>query len=694
MGRPNKVLILLISVLASYGYILPSEDEAIMRGGCSGTPAAFPCGLVTPCLTVGTITATGDATFSAPVFISDTTPTTSCFDGALVVAGGEAIGGDLNVCGTITAGGFRSNQLLSNELRSVPGCSGGISGCTGPNLTLEVLGSAGILDNLTVCGSILGNNLNVCNNATVQNLNVLGTGIINNIVITGTGTISYDNLTVTGTLTVNNLNVSGPSNFSGPVTVNNITIQGTGTANNFNVTNNLTVGGTAVINNETVTNNLNVGGTGTFNNLYVTGNTTVQNITIQGTGTANNFGVTNNLIVGGTAIINNETVNNNLTVGGTGTFNNLNVTGNSTVNNITIAGTGTATNFNVTNVLNTNNLNVTGAAKFSNTAQSTGCTNGALTVSGGVGIAGNLNVCGTVTSLGGFSGPGSIGATGITGATGATGATGVTGSSGNTGATGATGAAGNTGATGFTGATGIAGATGGTGTQGNTGPTGATGSQGNTGATGATGSQGNTGATGATGSVGPTAASLIITNTTNCSESASGAATGGALQVYGGMSVALDLCMGGNIYMPGAGQAGGTIAPLNYYEQYSFTTSWESTGTNTAVAGTTFTFFRIGDIVSIFVEAVDAIPATGGAGQIRSTVAVPSRFIPAGTDVVEIGVTYAQSTGSNPTPYVATVAIQRQTGYIYIQNPADTSFNFPTAPSYNFNAFSCTYCLL
>ena len=39
------------------------------------------------------------------------------------------------------------------------------------------------------------------------------------------------------------------------------------------------------------------------------------------------------------------------------------------------------------------------------TGESTSCTNGAFTVSGGVGIGGNLNVCGTVTASG-FSGPG------------------------------------------------------------------------------------------------------------------------------------------------------------------------------------------------------------------------------------------------------------------------------------------------
>ena len=38
---------------------------------------------------------------------------------------------------------------------------------------------------------------------------------------------------------------------------------------------------------------------------------------------------------------------------------------------------------------------MTGPVNISNTTQSTNCNNGAVAVSGGVGIDGNLNVCGT-----------------------------------------------------------------------------------------------------------------------------------------------------------------------------------------------------------------------------------------------------------------------------------------------------------
>ncbi len=52
-----------------------------------------------------------------------------------------------------------------------------------------------------------------------------------------------------------------------------------------------------------------------------------------------------------------------------------------------------------------NNLFVSGASVFSgplditDSTQSTGCTNGALTVAGGVGIVGDLNVCGSISGV-------------------------------------------------------------------------------------------------------------------------------------------------------------------------------------------------------------------------------------------------------------------------------------------------------
>jgi len=90
------------------------------------------------------------------------------------------------------------------------------------------------------------------------------------------------------------------------------------------------------------------------------------------------------------------------------------------------------------------NVTVCGTETISSTAPSTGCTNGALVVAGGVGIAGNLNVCGLISASGS-----NLTITGPTGSTGATGSQGVTGATGLQGVTGATGVGGILGAAEF-----------------------------------------------------------------------------------------------------------------------------------------------------------------------------------------------------------------------------------------------------
>lgn len=117
------------------------------------TPAANFCSINANCANIATLIATGSVTFEGTVDITNTTPTTSCDSGALVVAGGVGIGGDLNVCGHATFGGARGGLL--DELRAgVP--------CTGPSLEVEVLGDQGITGDLFVCGNTtINSNLTV-----------------------------------------------------------------------------------------------------------------------------------------------------------------------------------------------------------------------------------------------------------------------------------------------------------------------------------------------------------------------------------------------------------------------------------------------------------------------------------------------------------------------------------------------------
>ena len=91
-----------------------SEQEFLLRA-CP-QPIAILCNLNSNCITTNTIVVTGPATFEAPVTITDTTPSHACSEGALVVDGGVGIGGDLNVCGHVTAGGARNVPF-----RAIPG---------------------------------------------------------------------------------------------------------------------------------------------------------------------------------------------------------------------------------------------------------------------------------------------------------------------------------------------------------------------------------------------------------------------------------------------------------------------------------------------------------------------------------------------------------------------------------------------
>ena len=82
----------------------------------------------------GTISASGGSIITVPFIITDTTASTGCTSGALVVAGGVGIGGNLNVCG---------QEHIFNTTAST-GCSSG---------ALVVDGGVGIGGNLNVCGT-------------------------------------------------------------------------------------------------------------------------------------------------------------------------------------------------------------------------------------------------------------------------------------------------------------------------------------------------------------------------------------------------------------------------------------------------------------------------------------------------------------------------------------------------------------
>jgi len=139
-------------------------------------------------------------------------------------------------------------------------------------------------------------------------------------------------------------------------------------------------------------------------------------------------------------------------------------------------------------------------------------TNGAGGATGATGGAGPAGQAGA-TGLRGLRGlPGSDGAAGEQGATGISGTDGADGATGATGLAGPTGAQGPQGNQGATGISGIDGADGATGATGLAGQTGAQGPQGTRGATGIAGTDGDNGATGATGLAGPVGAQGVQGN--------------------------------------------------------------------------------------------------------------------------------------------------------------------------------------
>ena len=209
-------------------------------------------------------------------------------------------------------------------------------------------------------------------------------------------------LNVTGASTLSTLNVSGITTVSNTtdstISTNGALIVsgGIGIAKACFIGTTLNVSGASIL-----SSTLNVSGASTLSTLNVSGITTVSNTTDSTISTNGAL-----IVSGGIGIAKKCFIGTTLTVGGASTLNNtLNVTGVTTVSNITDStssisgalivsgGIGIAkacyigTTLNVTGASTLNALSVTGITTVSNTTDSTISTNGALIVSGGLGIA-------------------------------------------------------------------------------------------------------------------------------------------------------------------------------------------------------------------------------------------------------------------------------------------------------------------
>lgn len=131
-----------------------------------------------------------------------------------------------------------------------------------------------------------------------------------------------------------------------------------------------------------------------------------------------------------------------------------------------------------------------------------------------------------------------------------------------------------------------------------------------------------------TGSGGASLKSLTITDPLNAS-SATGPA---ALVVAGGVGVGKDVWKGGSEFFTNVATAGGTPAPLNYYEEACFTTPfvWGGATVEPATA-VTIKMVRVGDVVNLIVPVITINNPGVHVDVINSVNPLPFRFRPTTT---------------------------------------------------------------
>jgi hypothetical protein len=401
------------------------------------------------------ITGTGQAlVVSDSVDINGTTGVYSTNSGALQVTGGVGIGGGLFVGGIVTAttANITGNETVGGSL-TVTGygtISGGstISALTVTNAatvgtSLAVTGFSSLNGGATLSAATVTNNLTVSGITNLQNTYVTGFTATNNANLMGTASVGstlsvsgFSSLnagatisaaTITNTLLVNSTAPSLGSASAGAIQ----TTGGVGIAKDLYVGTTATIAGNlAVSGNETVTGSatvtgfLSANGGATLsaatvtNNLTVSGSETVTGyLTVNGGSTLSATTVTNNATIGGTLGVTGRTTLNDAVVNQTLTATTLVVTGSATLpgnislsaltvtnltvtNNETVGGTLTVTGLTALNGgTTTGGFTATGIVSLTNTTDSNATNNGALVVSGGVGIAKNLTV-GTAVTVG------------------------------------------------------------------------------------------------------------------------------------------------------------------------------------------------------------------------------------------------------------------------------------------------------
>jgi hypothetical protein len=440
---------LFVGGLGSVGGALTVGSNALVAGGTLNTVATTFNLVNTTATTVNfagaatvlTVGATSGYTeIRNATTVTNTTGATSTSTGALQVRGGVGIaenlfvGNNVTINGTtLTASGSTFNLINANA--ATVNFAGAATALTvGATTGYTEIRNATTITNTTAAASTSTGALQVRG----------GVGIAGNIFVGGSANITGDT-TLTGDLaitggdlvtvatTFNLLNTTATTvNFAGAasaITVgattgftairNLTTVTNTTAATSTNtgalrveggvgIGGNIFVGGTSnILGNENIAGDLTVNGGDIFTvaTTFNLVNTTATTVNFAGAATALTIGAT----TGFTAIRNATTITNTTAAtstatgalrveGGVGIGGNIfvggsaNVTGRTTVNDL-VSGNTTATSLTVTN-----NASVGGILSVSNSSNATASNNGALRVTGGVGIVQDLVVGGAITA--------------------------------------------------------------------------------------------------------------------------------------------------------------------------------------------------------------------------------------------------------------------------------------------------------
>lgn len=345
----------------------------------------------------------------------------------LQVAGDGTIGGNLTVTGSINGGGGSSTAAYfsatdsTNQYRATGSTVDIKSSSATPTFRLKNSSDATSSSTLEVgpiqsgaitsTGSVSAQGVstttlsasgvtNITNNTSSTNSttgalvvtggvgiggNVHTGGTINSGAITSTGSITSQGVVTTTLNTSGQVNVADPQQSSSFANGAIVTSGGIGAAKNIHSGGQIHAQGTTQSTSPTSGSLLSAGGLGVALNTNLGGTLTVSGVTSVTNNTASSSSSTGALVV----------------TGGTGIGGALNV--GSTVNATSITASGSVS----TQGLTTTTLTASGVTSVTNNTASTSSSNGALVVTGGVGIGGSVNV-GTQIRVGGTpnDGPG------------------------------------------------------------------------------------------------------------------------------------------------------------------------------------------------------------------------------------------------------------------------------------------------